>query len=146
LKAIKKRSYGVVPYSSDENGELRFLILRAYKNWDFPKGGSDVGEMPLQAATRELAEETGIHDYSMPFGEASMDTEIYADGKVATYFLACVSHQDIVLPISDELGRPEHDESRWVSAEEAKSLLPARLKLVLEWALEYLYPRAVAIG
>ncbi len=61
-----------------------------------------------------MTEEFGICEYAMPFGEVSLDTAIYADGKVATYFLACVAYQGIVLPVSDELGRPEHDEDRWV--------------------------------
>ena len=38
------------------------------------------------------------------------------------------------LPVSPELGRPEHDEYRWVSFDEAEDLLPPRLAVVLEWA------------
>ena len=38
------------------------------------------------------------------------------------------------LPISHELGRPEHHEWRWVSFDEAEDLLPPRLALILDWA------------
>jgi 8-oxo-dGTP pyrophosphatase MutT (NUDIX family) len=36
------------------------LMLRAYRHWDFPKGICEAGETPMQAALREVGEETGI--------------------------------------------------------------------------------------
>ncbi len=36
------------------------LLLRAYKNWDFPKGMVEPGEEPLDAALREVREETTL--------------------------------------------------------------------------------------
>ena len=39
-----------------------------------------------------------------------------------------------MLPVSPELGRPEHHEYRWASLDEAEELLPPRLAVVLEWA------------
>ncbi len=41
-----------------ENGRWRLLVLRAYRNWDFPKGTVEPDEAPLDAAVRETAEET----------------------------------------------------------------------------------------
>lgn len=134
MPMIKKRSYGIVPYAVDENGEQRFLILRAFRNWDFPKGGADEDETPIMAARREMREETGIADFEMPYGEICKDTEVYARGKVATFFIARVKQQKLTLPVSEELGKPEHDEYRWVSAQEARRLLPVRLLPILEWA------------
>lgn len=134
MPMIKKRSYGIVPYAVDQNGEQRFLILRAFRNWDFPKGGADENETPILAARREMREETGIADFEMPFGEICKDTEVYAGGKVATFFIARVKQQKLALPVSEELGKPEHDEYRWVSAQEARRLLPVRLVPILEWA------------
>jgi 8-oxo-dGTP pyrophosphatase MutT (NUDIX family) len=51
-------SAGIVPVRRVAGG-WRMLILRAYRNWDFPKGRIDPGEAPLAAAKRELAEEIG---------------------------------------------------------------------------------------
>ena len=110
-------------------------MLRAFRNWDFPKGGADEGESPLAAATREMEEETGIGNTALEWGEVSMDTEPYAGGKVATYFLARIQKQEITLPISAELGCPEHDEYRWADSTEARSLLPLRLIPILDWAI-----------
>ena len=135
MPAVKKRSFGMVPIATEQNGFLQLLILRAYKNWDFPKGGADDNETPLVAAIREMKEETGIQQLAMEWGEISMDTEIYAGGKVATYYIARVERQELVLPVSEELGSPEHDEYRWVSYQEARSLLPPRLIPILDWVV-----------
>ncbi len=116
------------------NAGWRVLLLRAYRNWDFPKGLVDPGEMPLDAAIRETAEETGITDLTFRWGEDFVATEPYGRGKVARYYLAASCQETISLPISPELGRPEHHEWRWADFDEAASLLPPRLQPVLAWA------------
>jgi 8-oxo-dGTP pyrophosphatase MutT (NUDIX family) len=109
------------------------LVLRAYRNWDFPKGVVEAGEEPFAAARREVGEETGLTDLEFPFGEEHCDTLPYAGGKIARYYLAETTEEDVRLPISAELGRPEHHEWRWVSFDEAEDLLPPRLAIVLGW-------------
>jgi len=81
-----------------------------------------------------MKEETGIQELALAWGEESMDTEIYSNSKVATYYLAQVKKRRITLPASAELGRPEHDEYRWAPYDEARSLLPPRLIPILDWA------------
>src|SRR5207302_6652648 len=49
--------------------ECLFLLLRAYRNWDFPKGVVEPGEDPLAAARREVREETLIEDLQFNWGE-----------------------------------------------------------------------------
>lgn len=112
----------------------RCLLLRAYRNWDFPKGLVEEGEAPWAAAVREVAEETGLTALAFPWGEDCRDTEPYAGGKVARYFLAEVADGQVSLPVSAELGRPEHHEFRWAGWDEARALLPPRLQPVLAWA------------
>ncbi len=133
LQPTGKRAAGAVVFRRTERGVL-LLLLRAYKNWDFPKGLIEPGESELDAAKRECAEETGITDLDFPFGDACKDTLAYAGGKVARYFLAETEAVEIELPVSPELGRPEHHEWRWVSFDEAEELLPPRLGIVLDWA------------
>ena len=113
---------------------VRLLLLRAYNNWDFPKGLVDPGEEPLAAARREVAEETGLAGLAYPFGDEFRETLPYAGRKVARYYLAETGESKIELPVSPELGRPEHHEYRWASFDEAEELLPPRLAVVLEWA------------
>lgn len=117
-----------------EGGAWRVLVLRAYRNWDFPKGGLEAGETPLAAAIRETAEESSITDLVFRWGESWCETAPYRAGKVARYYLAETARRDITLPVSAELGRPEHDEWRWVSFAAAVRLLPPRLQPILAWA------------
>ena len=127
------RSAGAIVFRRTERG-IRLLVLRAYKNWDFPKGLVENAEDMLAAAKREVQEETGLTDVDYPFGEEYKETLPYANNKVARYYLAETEQHAIELPVSTALGRPEHHEYRWVSFDEAEDLLPPRLSGVLEWA------------
>lgn len=118
-----------------EGGRWKLLALRAYNNWDFPKGTVEPGETPLAAAMRETAEEAGLSELDFRWGEAYRETSPYGHPpKIARYYLAKTDATDIVLPVSPELGRPEHHEWRWVEFDEARQLLPSRLQPVLDWA------------
>jgi 8-oxo-dGTP pyrophosphatase MutT (NUDIX family) len=128
------RSAGAVVFRRTPQG-VRLLVLRAYANWDFPKGLIEDDETEFHAAQREVFEETGLTDLDYPFGEeAYKETLPYAGSKIARYYLAETETENIVLPVSPELGRPEHHEWRWVSFDEAEDVLPPRLALVLDWA------------
>jgi 8-oxo-dGTP pyrophosphatase MutT (NUDIX family) len=127
------RAAGAVVFRRSDRG-IRLLVLRAYKNWDFPKGLIEPGEDALAAARREVLEETGLAELAYPFGDEFKETLPYSGNKVARYYLAETDAEKIELPVSPELGRPEHHEYRWISFDEAEDLLPPRLAVVLEWA------------
>lgn len=131
-----KCSAGVVVFRDRDNCPL-FLILRAYRNWDFPKGEIEAGESPLEAAMRETKEETAIEDLHFPFGAVFFEIGPYGKGKIARYYLGETRKAHVTLPVNPELGRPEHHEWRWVSLEEARKLLPERLLPVLDWAAHF---------
>jgi 8-oxo-dGTP pyrophosphatase MutT (NUDIX family) len=137
MKPKRSRSAGAVVFRRTDGG-VRLLVLRAYKNWDFPKGEVDPGEEQLEAAKREITEETGLGELEFPFGDEHRETLPYSGNKVARYYLAETTEHDIELPVSPELGRPEHHEYRWVGFDEAEDLLPPRLAIVLEWARQML--------
>jgi 8-oxo-dGTP pyrophosphatase MutT (NUDIX family) len=130
---VKKRSAGVV-ITRSIGGERHYLLLRCYRYWDFPKGEIEPGEAPLQAACRESEEETGLTDLRFLWGEVYTETPVYAKGKVARYYLAESPAGEVSLPVSPELGTPEHHEFRWVSYEDARSLVNDRIAAVLDWA------------
>jgi bis(5'-nucleosidyl)-tetraphosphatase len=129
----KKLSAGAVVLRR-RDGRWQCLVLRAYRNWDFPKGLVEAGEQPLEAALREVREETGLHGLALPWGELWRETAPYAGGKVARYYVAESAAGTVVLGVNPELGRPEHHEFRWLELEAAARLLPPRLLPVLRFA------------
>jgi bis(5'-nucleosidyl)-tetraphosphatase len=139
------RAAGVVVVRSTPAG-WRYLLLRVFRNWDFPKGLIEPDETPLAAALREVREETSLGDLAMSWGEVFAETAPYARGKIARYYLAESSAGDVRLPVSPELGRPEHHEFRWVRAADAATLLPQRLRPILAWARSLVDPAATPLG
>jgi 8-oxo-dGTP pyrophosphatase MutT (NUDIX family) len=128
-----KLSCGVVLARASDDGCVT-LLLRAYHHWDFPKGLMEEGEGPLQAALRELREETGIAKVDFEWGERCMETGPYSRGKTARYYLARTDEESVVLGPSPDTGEPEHHEWRWVSFDEAYDLASPRVREVVRWA------------
>lgn len=115
-------------------GPPRYLLLRAYRYWDFPKGEVSTDEDPQAAAVREVREETGLVDLEFRWGAQLCETPPYGRGKVARYYLAHSRDTGVKLGVNPELGRPEHHECRWVDYQTARALLGERLRPVLDWA------------
>jgi bis(5'-nucleosidyl)-tetraphosphatase len=121
----------VVRRSGDE---IRYLLLRCYRYWDFPKGEVNPGESPLAAAQREVEEETGLRDLAFSWGYGFCETPPYAAGKIARYYLAETAETVVRLGVNPQLGHAEHQEYRWVKRSEARRLLNERVAAVLDWA------------
>lgn len=62
LVKFKNQAIGVIPVDSDNNiylvGQYRYAIDEY--SWEIPEGGGALGADPLDAAKRELKEETGL--------------------------------------------------------------------------------------
>lgn len=129
----QKFSCGVV-ITRQPDADCMTLMLRAYHNWDFPKGIREDGEASMQTALREVAEETGITDLSFDWGERYFETGPYSKGKIARYYLARTQTTDVVMGISPETGQPEHHEWRWVSFDDAYDLGSPRVRQIVQWA------------
>ena len=126
-------SCGAVIVRQTDEGVVT-LMLRAWHNWDFPKGLQEAGEEPQETAIREVGEETGVKELEFEWGDRFMDTGPYSRGKVARYYLARTSESEVVMGISPETGSPEHHEFRWVSFDEAYDLSAPRVREVVVWA------------
>jgi 8-oxo-dGTP pyrophosphatase MutT (NUDIX family) len=119
-----------------EKGIWKYLFLRAYRNWDFPKGVVEPGEDPLKTAIREVKEEAGITELHFSWNALYRETlPYYSKGeKIARYYVAHTPQSSVKFSVNPDLGKPEHHEYRWLTYDEVISLAPRRLIPVIEWA------------
>ncbi len=128
-----KLSCGAVLARQTDAGWMT-LMLRAFHHWDFPKGLRELGEEPIDAALREVREETSIDDLAFDWGDRFFETGPYSRGKVARYYIAKTEQESVEMGISPETGEPEHQEWRWVSFDEAYDLGSPRVRQIVQWA------------
>jgi bis(5'-nucleosidyl)-tetraphosphatase len=122
MEHVNDESYGIVPIAHREGGWKVFLILhRGGRHWGFPKGHKNPGEEPLDAAKRELFEETGLQVIEVlstePFVEQyKFRTRKQWITKTVSYFPARVTE-------SFTLQKEEINDGKWLSFDEALALL-----------------------
>lgn len=114
---VVRAAGGVVARSGD--GGLQFLVVHRprYDDWSLPKGKLERGESPEAGAVREIAEETGV---VVRLGDPLPDHE-YID----RHGRPKVVHYWQMTPVDDVRWAPndEVDETRWITAAEAATLL-----------------------
>lgn len=126
-KPLTQISAGVIPVFRSGT-ESKYLALRVYNYWDFPKGLIEKDESSIESALRELKEETGLSHAEFSWGEDYIETEPYAQRKIARYFLTEVF--DTHVKIS-----PEHHEFGWFSYNDLNHLFGERLQKILDWGV-----------
>ena len=131
-RRIRRTSSGSV-ILREIDGKWHALLLRAWSHWDFPKGNVETGETLLEAALREVKEETGIYDLEFPWGRAFARTSVYSRDKVAYYSVATSKTSTVVLAPNPTTGKCEHEEFRWVPWVEVAGLISPRLSGITEW-------------
>lgn len=101
----------------------RILLVRQYRLpadqylWELPAGKLDAGEKPLQAAKRELAEETGYKARTWKKLVSFFPSPGYVEEKM-TIFLATDLTEGEATPMEDE-----RIETRWFTAREVGDLI-----------------------
>lgn len=101
----------------------RILLVRQYRlpagkeMWELPAGRLDPGEKPLDAAKRELIEETGYRAHKWKKLVSFYASPGYVDEKM-TIFLATDLEEGEAKPMEDE-----RIETRWFSKSEIDSML-----------------------
>ena len=79
--AKEETSAGGVVYRLVDGLPLYLLIRDSYRNWGFPKGHVEKGELPDGAALREVSEETGLADLAMRGLIETIDGHVRFRGK-----------------------------------------------------------------
>src|SRR3989344_4974882 len=123
MQRVEAKSYGIIPIFENKD-DFYILLVKNSKggHWGLPKGTPEKDEKPIDTATRELFEETGIKDIDVKTEvtfEEKYDFEqnsiLYI--KTITYFPGFVSE----MTKGDKLD--EIDELKWVKIDEAKNTL-----------------------
>lgn len=142
-------SAGIIPVVI-EKAKPRFLMLRVYSTWDFPKGKVDEDDdSMIETALREMEEESGIKEVHFTWGLDFIETPPYktkVNGKkarkISRYYLGEYISGAIQLLPNPETGIIEHHEFRWVTYDEAVELnLSDRIQKVLDWAMKKIYAK-----
>jgi bis(5'-nucleosidyl)-tetraphosphatase len=138
--AHSERSAGVVVYRA---GPPREFLLLHYPSghWDFPKGHVEAGESDLQAALREVHEETGIRAPEVHPGFEHQFVYHYRRGrgtvrKTVVYFVGRTEARRVAIS-------HEHRGFAWLPFEQARDRITYKnAKELLEKAEKFLTERS----
>jgi 8-oxo-dGTP pyrophosphatase MutT (NUDIX family) len=125
-------------------GEILLCHVTGTSHWDIPKGLQDPGEHTLDAAMRELREETGLAFHPSLFEEiGSFDYQrtkrLHLYKVRAPENLECLDHLDCTSHFPHHVTgtmTPEMDAYRWATRDEVRTLCAPRMAqqlLSLEW-------------
>ncbi|MDW8394985.1 MAG: NUDIX domain-containing protein [Anaerolineae bacterium] len=120
-----EQSFGVIPVRREGDRVLFLVIRHTSGHWAFPKGHASVGETDIEAARRELREETGIRNVTLvpdlvfeerylkpAWGRPDQHVE-----KTVRYFLGWVNDPTVRVQPS------EIQDYRWAPYDEARDLI-----------------------
>jgi 8-oxo-dGTP pyrophosphatase MutT (NUDIX family) len=143
-RAKQEVSAGGVVFRVADGHPLFLLIRDSYKNWGFPKGHLEPGELPEVAALREVSEETGLADVGLRGPIETIDWYFRFRGrlihKVCYFYL---------METASEATCPQRAEGitacRWAPFDEAVRLVSyANARVVLQRAHEMVAAGATA--
>jgi 8-oxo-dGTP pyrophosphatase MutT (NUDIX family) len=66
---LRQTSYGIVPLKRKKTEWYVLIVKRKEGFWEFPKGHAEEGESHLEAAARELTEESGLEIKTLIFDD-----------------------------------------------------------------------------
>jgi 8-oxo-dGTP diphosphatase len=115
-QAVVRAAGGMVIRSDDHDRRIALVHRPKYDDWTFPKGKLQDGELEVDAALREVLEETGLRCRLGPEVGAVTYADRNGRPKVVRYWT--MTPEDGDFAPTDEV-----DELRWVPLDEAVELL-----------------------
>lgn len=139
---IKEESAGIILFYIKEKEPI-FLLLKYPNYWGFSKGIIEKNETPLEAAKRELEEETNIKNFNLiPSFKYEQEWFYRRDKNIihkkAIFFLAETTEEEAQkIKISSE-----HEDFSWISYNDATKKIKLKnnqemLKKAYEFIREY---------
>lgn len=119
---LKVESFGVIPFVNEKGTWKVLLILhKEGSHWGFPKGKINPGETALEAATRELKEETGLSVSKILLEKPLM--EQYQFRRKKQLIIKTVQYFPALVEGDLQLQEEEIREAKWLTVEEAMQQL-----------------------
>jgi len=135
------RSVGIIPVYKSSQEPLFLLVQQNAEYWGLPKGHPEEGESDIDAAKRELWEETGISEINIIEGKTYLEKYSFNQGsnvynKTVTYYIGLVKNIDNQIP---EKFKNEIIGTEWLSFKEAyRRINFSSRKKVIKWARDLL--------
>jgi len=136
-RSVIRHSGSAVMMAVDEKG--RVLLVRQYRLpaagylWELPAGKLDAGETPLQAAKRELIEETGLRAKKWKKLASFFPSPGYGSEKMTVY-LATELTQGEPHPMDDE-----QIETKWFTKKELTEMIRTNRIVDAKTMIGFLY-------
>ncbi len=117
----------------------RVMLVRQYRLpanqylWELPAGKTDEGETPLQAARRELIEETGLRAKTWKKLTSFYPSPGFVEEKMTIFLATDLTHGE-AQPMDDE-----RIETRWFTKKELRELIASNKILDAKTMIGFLY-------
>ncbi|WP_372448879.1 NUDIX hydrolase [Saccharopolyspora endophytica] len=120
VPALVRAAGAVLWRPGDQGPEVALVHRPRYDDWSLPKGKLDPGELPAQAAVREVAEETG---FSSALGRPLAQVRYAVPTRSGESAPKIVDYFSARLRAGEFTPNDEVDELRWLPLEQARAEL-----------------------
>ncbi len=122
---VQEASFGIIPLQIvDGIWKVLLILHKGGRHWAFPKGRSNLGETPLESASRELKEETGLEVEKLLQEEPL--TEKYKFRRKGASVIKTVQYFPALVRGEVRLQPEEIQDAKWVLLKEAVGHLTFR--------------------